>query len=122
MKIRTANLCYQYDNVWVEITDIPLYAYLVPEISGIVCGWLGSRVCTPFEWAYDIHWGPQDEDGYTEKSLGHLWFMAGQKIHLAFHSKEERVAKIPVTHEWVRENWPGLENDVDEMADGRVQL
>jgi len=123
MKIRMAFLVYQRDEVRVEITDVSLRSAVVPELVGAVCMKLGDRLCSPPDWAYRVRWGPEDpEFGFADKSLGSLWYRFGQWSHLLFWNEQEVVATIPVTHEWVRENWPDHSLDeVDEMADDAVQ-
>lgn len=115
MKIRTASLCHQLDKVWVEVRDMPLRAWLVPEITAAACDLLGQRLCTPYEWAWKIRWGPADEDGLADRSLGHQWLVLGNWLHLPFAGAEKTVARIPVTHDWVRENWP--DHDLPDRDD-----
>lgn len=122
MVVRTAAVCYRRDEVWVEVTDVPLWALVAERLADVTCEALGSRLCSPPEWCYKIRWGPEDEFGVVEKSLGYLWWTFGQKLHCLSVNREKKVARIPVTNDWVRENWPGngLADPVDESADDQV--
>lgn len=122
MDVRTAALCYRYDDVWVQVTDVPLWAVLAERLTDVACQALGSRLCSPPEWSFRLRWGPEDEFGIADKSAGHKWWTLGQKLHGLSCKHEKEVARIPVTHDWVRANWPDhcLDDGVDSSADESV--
>lgn len=108
MKIDCAVLSNSREGTSVKITEKPLSSIVVSALVDALCDKMGSYICSPPEWSFKIRWGREDEDGYTDKSLGHYWFNFGQWSHLWGYKREREIASIPVTYEWVHEYYPNV--------------
>lgn len=121
----TATLSYQRDlGTHISLDERPLWALLAERLGEGACANLTGHLfcCNIPEWTAKLRWGPEDEDGYTDKCVFHYMYTLGQWMSLGFgawrHSRH--IADIPVTPEWVAGNypdagWPWDGSELDEM-------
>lgn len=112
----TRSLAHGYQ---VEITEIPL-RWLVAERAGELFLTLTGHVlcCNQPGWTYRVRWGPADDEGWTDRSLGHKMYQAGQRLACMTFRHEKRVAAIEVTPEWVQEHFPDTRAEFRFLEDG----
>jgi hypothetical protein len=113
----THSLAHGYQ---LEITEIPL-GWLVAGAAGELTLTLTGHVlcCGQPGWTYRVRWGQADEEGWTERSLGHLLFRAGQWLSGGITFRHEKtLASIGVTPEWVGEHFPDIREKMRFLEDG----
>ncbi len=128
------------DGAQIWLREIPLWAYLATEAGEWLMEATHPVFCCPPEWAYKLAWAPPpadeepDETGYVynPNTVGHALHEVADRLASGFGAWRKYTSKafIPVTEEWVRENFPEetwLFEDPDEMHaepndDGDVQL
>lgn len=141
--VRTWSMGHSKDGTEIDLHEVPLRDFLLLEASE----WLLDKThplfcCSDWPWAWKIAWAPPpegeepDEEGwvYNPNTLGHALHLIGNRLAGGFGAirKYRRVARIPVTPEWVREHipgagWPFDGSSGDEMNasptdDGDIQL
>jgi hypothetical protein len=108
--IDTASLSYGRDGSFIELHERPLWAVVVEMAGETVTSNLTGHLfcCNIPEWAWKLRWGPLDDDGWTDKNIGHCMYELGQWVGMGFGAwKQSRlVARLPVTSAWVREHYP----------------
>lgn len=117
--MRTAAITHSRDGYQVEITEIPLW-WLLAERAGELFLTLTGHVlcCNPPDWACQVRWGPADEEGWTDRSLGYQLHRAGQWLACATFRHEKRMAAIEVTPEWVQAHFPDTRAEFRFLEDG----
>lgn len=117
--IRTVHLSYQRDiGAHLTVSEGSIYwiimEYLGDNLFSTVTGHLFC--CNLPEFAWKIRWGRLDEDGWTDRCLGHHMWNFGQWLISGCNAWRHirTVYTIPVTGEWVREHYP----DADAIFTG----
>lgn len=108
MKVDVARLAYQKDEkTTLQIYEVPLSSLVLDSLANAICDHFWHIFCSPPEWAYEVRWGPKDEEfEIADKSLGHHWFNFGQWV-LGFEDRgSRRIGSIPVSFDWVKEHMP----------------
>ena len=131
--ILRARLVHQKDRgTTIELYYQPLHALLLEEIGAGILEWRctperSGPVCSLLlgspDWLWHVRWGPRDEYGIADRSLGHQLHRLGQWMASGFGTwkLDESVGHIPVTPEWMQEHfpdagWPFADDPGEDMS------
>lgn len=93
----------------MEIEETTTTGVVMETLGDLAFGLAGELFRPGMGWLYEVRWGPKDEEfGLADKSLGHVAFDFAQWCGGGFGwwSKRKRIARIPVSADWVREHYP----------------
>ncbi len=102
--IQQAHLSHSRDKgTFISVIRRPLRA--------VIAGWVGDQLFPLFdppEWTWRLRWGPQDEFGLADWSVGHQAYRLAQWCGCGFGTwrLEKKVAEIPLTPAQVVEYFP----------------
>lgn len=119
--IQLARLGYQRDlGPHLSIEKAPLFWVIMEHLGDVMFSRATFHLfcCKVPEWAFHVRWGKLDDDGYTDKCLGHLMFSFGNWLILGFNAYKHfrTVGTVPVSPDWVRAHYP----DVDPIFTGEI--
>lgn len=89
----------------IRIARVSLARLAFNEAAWCLCDFLFW--ITP-GWAYEVRWGPKDEYGIADRSIGHLSFELCQRLADLTGTGKVPGEPVPVSYEWVRKNRPEL--------------
>jgi hypothetical protein len=103
MKVTVAHLSHGKAGTDLAIWETSVLAPYLEYLGD--CGF-GVVSLLTFGWLYEVRWGPKDEYGIADRSVGALMFSFGQWLAAWGYRRRRHIAFIPVTSEWVAEHFP----------------
>jgi hypothetical protein len=107
-KIYKAELSYQKDRG----TEFAVYE---TTRANLVLEWIGDEIfCLVnrvlWDWVWSLRWGPEDEYGIADRSVGALLWRFSQWAAEGFgaYRKRRDLTRFPVTFEFVRDKLPDV--------------
>ncbi len=105
-KIRVAQLSHsKAEGTTLSIEETTLSGLAREHVGDCLFG-LTGRIS--YDWLYEVRWGPKDANcGISFRSLGSALFSLGQWFGGWGYGSRRHISSIPVTSDWVNENFPG---------------